>query len=153
MRSPQPIERSLEYRCAECGFELFRPIARLAVSTLGLYEDGRFPGRCLLVLNSHAEHFEDLPESLAQQLSTDARKAARAIRLATRARRVNLAILGNVEPHLHVHLIPRGGANDPAPGRSPWSVDQGEKALDPEASRELVRLIGRNLEAVAIEEG
>jgi diadenosine tetraphosphate (Ap4A) HIT family hydrolase len=125
---------------------LFKPIGELSVSTLGLYDDGRFPGRCLLALNSHAEHFEDLPRTLAQQLTDDIQRAASAIRKATAAKRINLAILGNVEPHLHVHLIPRGGVSDPVPGRSPWSDLGKEKALAPQVARELIDAISRQLD-------
>jgi len=39
-----------KYRCATCGFELHHPIATLSVSALGLYDDARFPGRCILAL-------------------------------------------------------------------------------------------------------
>ena len=99
----------------------------------------------MLALNTHAEHFEDLPKVIAQQLTDDIGKAARAIRKATSADRVNLAILGNVEPHLHVHLIPRGGASDPVPGSSPWSDLGGEKTLAPELARHLVSAISREL--------
>lgn len=144
MQSPQRTSRT-GFRCGDCGFELYRPIAELSVSTLGLYDDARFPGRCLLALNDHAEHFEDLPSQLAVQLASDVQRAARAIREATGVPRINIAILGNVAPHIHVHLVPRGGPNDPLPGRSPWSAPEDAHPLDAEQAARLSDEIAKTL--------
>lgn len=106
--------------CPTCGFKLWLPVARLQVATLGLYDDARFPGRALLVFDDHVEHLEDLPFERARAFFEDARTAARAIKLVASSPRVNYAILGNTEPHLHRHLIPRQPRSEPAPERPPW---------------------------------
>lgn len=116
------------------------------MSTLGLYEDGRFPGRCLLAFNVHVEHFDELSRSSSHQLTDDLRRCAAVIRRVTGASRVNLAILGNVQPHLHVHLIPRGGKADPVPGQSPWSDPGGEIPLPVGEADEWIQAISRALE-------
>lgn len=99
---------------------LWHPIASLGVSTLGLYEDNRYRGRCLLVLNEHHDDMATMPEDLAVLLLKDARVAAKAIQTAVSADRINYAVLGNVISHVHYHLIPRNWSIDPAPRRSPW---------------------------------
>jgi diadenosine tetraphosphate (Ap4A) HIT family hydrolase len=43
------------------------------------------------------------------------------IKKAINGDRMNYAILGNTEPHLHFHLIPRKIDNEPIPNRSPWN--------------------------------
>lgn len=117
--NPQMTTPPSAYRCEQCEFELWLPICRLACSTLGLYDDSRFPGRCILVLHEHIENLASLPKSLGYQFIDDIRLAEQALRAVTGAARVNWAVLGNVEPHLHVHLVPRVG-DEPFPDRSPW---------------------------------
>jgi diadenosine tetraphosphate (Ap4A) HIT family hydrolase len=110
----------ISYKCRVCSFKLWLPIAHLSVSSLGLNNDSRFPGRCLLVLDQHAEHFAEIEPDLASAFIDDARVAAQAIQMVTKAPRINYAILGNKEPHVHIHLIPRGLPNDPIPRQAPW---------------------------------
>ena len=129
------------YECKECGFSLWNPIARLTVSTLGLYDDGRFPGRCLLVLNEHFSQWEVLDRGLMQPFIEDAQRAARAISRASGSPRVNFAILGNTEPHVHCHLIPRRSEGEPNPKKSPWNDPRPVKKLLPDARRILERAI------------
>jgi diadenosine tetraphosphate (Ap4A) HIT family hydrolase len=126
-----------EYTCDVCSFSLWLPIARLGVATLGLYDDARFPGRCLLVLHRHAEHFTDLDATEAGALAQDLRIAGRAIAAVTKPVRVNYALLGNKAPHVHFHLIPRP-ASDPVPHMTPWHHPD---PLTPLGSEERVRLI------------
>lgn len=132
------------YVCDECGFSLWAPIGRLGVSSLGLYDDARYPGRCLLVLGEHHEDFAELPLDLTQAFVADAQHAGRAIRRAVSAERINYAILGNASPHLHFHLIPRGDP-DPAPSRSPWNTTVPQTSLPPGRRDRLVRSIALQL--------
>lgn len=106
--------------CKVCNFDLYLPIASLRVSHLGLYNDARFPGRCLLVLNDHYESFEELPQHLMMLYMEDVKQSIHAIKSATGSDRVNIAILGNREPHVHSHLIPRYPEKEEFPDCSPW---------------------------------
>ena len=56
------------WRCPTCGFAQPRPIAKLRVATLAFYDDARFPGRCVLVLDAHATLVEDLPLETARDV-------------------------------------------------------------------------------------
>ena len=134
------------YTCPKCGFQLFHPIARLSISTLGLYDDARFPGRCLLVLNEHQEDLTELRLELAEHFLRDMRSASRAIKHAAQADRINYAILGNAEPHLHCHLIPRRQEADPVPKRAPWAHPDPVTSLPPNQIRELITSIKLELE-------
>lgn len=107
--------------CQQCGFELWEPIAQSQCTSLGLYSDDRFPGRCILSLNEHRDSLESLPMDTMVSFLRDAQIAMKAIRQATNATRVNIAILGNREPHLHAHLIPRFPKNEQFPDCSPWN--------------------------------
>jgi diadenosine tetraphosphate (Ap4A) HIT family hydrolase len=126
------------WRCAACGFSQAHPIAPLRVSTLALYDDARFPGRAVLVLDAHATHVEDLPLETARELALDVWRAARAVRAAAGAERMNYAAFGNVVPHVHVHLIPRHGPWDEAPRATAWDHPEPERPLAPgEATRRI----------------
>jgi diadenosine tetraphosphate (Ap4A) HIT family hydrolase len=126
------------WRCTACGFAQRHQIATLRATTLALYDDARFPGRCVLVWNAHAELIEDLPLERARDLALDVRDAAAAIRRATGAPRINYAAFGNVVPHVHVHLIPRHGPWDTAPKATAWDHPEAERGL---GEGELERLV------------
>lgn len=132
--------------CDDCGFEVEVPVARLRSGTLGVFSDARLPGRCVLVLNDHAEHFETLDPVVAQHFMADAARAARAIRRVTGAGRVNYALLANQVNHLHLHLFPRGVPEDPNPLVSPWELALPEPPLAPERIESLRVELARALE-------
>jgi diadenosine tetraphosphate (Ap4A) HIT family hydrolase len=133
------------WSCSECGFEQALPIARLRATTLAFYDDARFPGRSVLVLNEHATLIEDLPLDAARDLALDVRQAAAAVRTASGARRINYAAFGNVVAHVHVHLIPRHGAFETAPAATAWDHPKPETKLDPAEADRLVAAIRRAL--------
>lgn len=115
---PKPTTTS--YACGTCGFDLWLPLVRLDVSTLGLYNDARFPGRSILALHDHYEDLSEVELGLLSRFVGDVRRAGTAIKAATGADRMNYAVLGNVAPHVHFHLIPRVLATDPVARRPPW---------------------------------
>lgn len=141
MAAPPP------YRCGACGFELWLTVTGLAVSTLGLYDDARFPGRCLLALDEHADDFSMLPRSLRERYLDDVQRAAQAITAVTGAGRINYAVLGNVEEHVHFHLIPRGRAGDPVPRKAPWAHPDPVHPLPAEEKQELIAALSAALRA------
>jgi diadenosine tetraphosphate (Ap4A) HIT family hydrolase len=136
---------ALSWRCAVCGFAQPQPIAQLRATTLALYDDARFPGRCVLVLNEHATLVEELPLEVARDLALDLRQAAAAIRAASGARRINYAAFGNVVPHVHVHLIPRHGDWETAPAATAWDHPKPETPLDRSEADRLVAAIATAL--------
>ncbi len=136
------------FSCSHCGFALWLPVASLNVSTLGLYDDARFPGRCILALNEHAEDFALMSDDLAFDFILDARLAARAIAEAMAVPRVNYAILGNAEPHVHFHLIPRNPDVDPVPNRSPWNHPDPVRKLDGNLRNGICERIAAALDAL-----
>ena len=141
------VEESPDYKCPECDFTLYIPVAEMDVTVLGLYSDSRFPGRCLLALKEHCEDLVDLSTQTVVRMYEDVRRAAAAIRKTTGAQRINYAVLGNVEPHLHFHLIPRAADSDPLPGQPPWNGTLEDEPLTATAIDELVNSLLTFLEA------
>jgi len=117
--------------CSTCSFELWNPITELNHSAVGLYDDERFIGRSLVVLNEHYELLEDLPPEKLLGFMTDIQETVNVIKKVTGSRRVNVAILGNREPHVHAHLIPRYPEGEIKPDSSPWD-DPRKKSTMPE---------------------
>lgn len=130
--------------CGSCGFDLWLTFGELSVSDIGLYSDARFPGRSILRLKEHYDRFEDVPEELALNFTRDIQKASRLLRETTGAERVNIAILGNSEAHVHAHLIPRWPLLEAKPGSSPWDDPRPREALEKNAMEELLRRLREN---------
>jgi diadenosine tetraphosphate (Ap4A) HIT family hydrolase len=135
------------YTCSTCGFELWLPVLTLDVSTLGLYNDARFPGRSILALHEHYEDLSDVEPDLLSQFMADVSSAGRAIKSATEADRMNYAVLGNIEPHVHFHLIPRVLAKDPVPQRPPWEHPAPVSPLSQDEVDRISDAIARHLRA------
>jgi diadenosine tetraphosphate (Ap4A) HIT family hydrolase len=134
------------YQCAVCGFQVAEVIANLETGALAHYSDRDFPGRCVLAVHEHAEKLEELSPEQLTRLMLDVRRAARAIRQATGAPRINYAVLGNVAPHIHVHLIPRGAPSDRHGSDTPWGPPPKSEPVSRDEAARLRRGIASALE-------
>lgn len=84
-----------------------------------MYDDARYPGRLIVSLRRHHEHFDDLREDTTAMFMADVQKCSRILRKLDGVRRVNIAVLGNRDPHVHAHVIPRY-ADEVNADRAPW---------------------------------
>ncbi len=137
----------MSYCCKECGFDLWQYVARIPSAHVGLYDDNRYPGRCLVVLPRHAEEFAELTKAEMFDFMFSVQRVAKAIKNAVGATRMNYAILGNAVPHIHAHIIPRF-EDDPNPNSSPWSRSDKAKAMPKEKSQEIIQRIREELDLV-----
>jgi len=138
----------VNYKCQMCGFELWNPIEDhgvLVASKLGLYNDGRFPGRCILALYSHYTELIRINPDILHEFMLDVQSVGKAIQEATGADRINYAILGNAVPHVHCHIIPRVWADDPNPTSTPWSRNDKAWEMPKERYTEIMRDIQSHL--------
>jgi len=127
------------------GFELWNPVADLPDTYVGLYDDNRFPGRCLVVLKEHHEHFNELSADCVNKFMTQIQQVMDVVKLVTGVERVNLAILGNTVPHIHAHLIPRYPDEEKYPGKSPWNDPRTLVTLPTAERIELIEKFNRHL--------
>lgn len=99
-----------------------------------LADDAQYPGFCRLIWNAHVGEMTDLPVQDRNALMEAVWLVESAVRDVMRPRKVNLASLGNVVPHLHWHVIPRYGddAHFPAPV---WAPPQRELDVEQLAAR------------------
>ena len=70
-------------------------------------------GYCLLLPDPVVPHLNSLSGEARDQFLRDMTALGDAVLAVTRAERINYEILGNVEPALHAHVIPRHASEDP----------------------------------------
>ena len=80
---------------------------RGAACRLILVAEPALPGYCRVVWERHVREISDLSCGEARHLQRVVAAAERAVREVAAPRKVNVASLGNVVPHLHVHVVPR----------------------------------------------
>lgn len=131
--------------CSKCGFQLWTPLFASNTVTIALYDDARFPGRLLVSLNDHYEHLDEVPEAVIARLMSSTQSAVRCMKLVLGVERVNMAILGNREPHVHAHLVPRYPQHEPLPDRAPWEDPRPRERLDPVERKRLIMKLSQAL--------
>jgi diadenosine tetraphosphate (Ap4A) HIT family hydrolase len=115
------IHRQVE--AARAG-ELARVIARMASGWAVLGDPQITGGYCLLLPDPVVSDLNALSGEARRQFLDDMAALGDAVLAVTAAERINYEILGNVEPALHAHVIPRFAAEDPAVRTKPvWLHD------------------------------
>ncbi len=118
-------------------------VARLPSGFVTLFEQQTLPGYCVLIADPLAGSLNELSEESRARFLADLARLGDAIPKALRValphrpfRRMNYAILGNVDPTLHAHAMPRF-EDEPDATRTkaywafPPSALQAEQAFDP----------------------
>ena len=92
------------------------PVGDLALSSVLLLNDARFPWFVLVPRISGASEVTDLTEEQSVQLMQEIRIAARVMMELSRPDKVNVGALGNIVAQLHVHVIGRFRSDPAWPG-------------------------------------
>ena len=98
--------------------ELARVVARVPSGWAVLGDPQILPGYCLLLPDPVVPDLNALRGPARQQFLDDMARLGDAVLAVTGAERINYEMLGNVEPALHAHVIPRylvGAAPNAAP--------------------------------------
>lgn len=134
------------FKCEICNFELFNPVASLKTCSVGLYDDNRFPGRCIVSLSKHHENIAFVPATLRNEFLDEIFLVGRVLQTTlNNVCRINYAVLGNAESHVHAHVIPRFLDNDPIPHSAPWQHPLKAQTLGIEERTRLVQLLAEAL--------
>ena len=101
-----------------------RVIARMPSGWAVLGDPQILPGYSLLLPDPVVPHLNALTGSARDRFLSDMAALGDAVLAVTSAERINYEILGNVEPALHAHVIPRYAWEVEALRRTPvWSHD------------------------------
>ena len=83
------------------------------------------PGHVVLIPKQHTDYLFDLAPTAYESLWTAAARIAPALKDATSAKRIGVAVEGFSVPHVHVHLVPLFAFDDLNPSRAK-SLDAAE---------------------------
>lgn len=103
-------------------------IARMRSGWAVMGETQITPGYCLLLPDPVVPSLNDLTGEARQDFLRDMARLGDAVLSVTDASRINYEILGNVEPVLHAHIIPRYATEDEPLVRQPVWLHDWEKA-------------------------
>lgn len=126
--------------------ELERAIARMPSGWAVLGDPQITRGYCLLLPDPVVPDLNALTGEARQQFLHDMATLGDAVLAVTGAERINYEILGNVEPALHAHVIPRHTAEEPDLRRKPvWLHDWSAAGPIDADALALARLIAARL--------
>lgn len=83
------------------------PLAQFALCEVRLMDDANHPWLILVPRVENAVEVIDLDAVQQAQLMQEIDRASRALQVAVKPHKLNVAALGNVVPQLHVHVIAR----------------------------------------------
>lgn len=93
------------------------PVLWLGLCELRLQNDARWPWVVLVPQRTGVEEFHDLSPLDQAMLTFEANVVSRALKNVSSCQKINIGMLGNVVPQLHLHIVgrSRGDANWPGP--------------------------------------
>jgi len=125
---------------------LTRAIARMRSGWAVLGDPQITRGYCLLLPDPVVPDLNSLTGDAREQFLRDMTALGDAVLAVTGAERINYEILGNVEPALHAHVIPRHASEDPdLRKKAVWLHDWSKAPGLDAAATELGRLIAARL--------
>lgn len=116
----------------------------MSVSSVGLYDDARFPGRSLVSLREHYDSITEVPTTILAAFAIDIQRVCVSVLKVAAADRVNVAILGNRDPHVHAHVIPRF-SEERDPYETIWQDSRPRRSLRDGRADELILALGSEL--------
>ena len=119
------------------------PVAHWTLSELRLMDDANHPWLILVPRVEDAVELIDLTDTQQAELTREIAMASRALQVAFKPHKLNVAALGNLVPQLHVHVIARF-EDDIAWPRPVWGMASAQpyspEALVPRMQRLLAAL-------------
>jgi len=82
-------------------------ICDLTVSTLFLFKEQSYPGRCVVAFNKHINELFELSENERAAFINDVCRVAEAIQKAFLPVKINYGAYSDKLPHLHFHIVPK----------------------------------------------
>lgn len=87
--------------------DLMIEIKEMDISTLYLFKEQTYAGRCVLAYKGHQNHLTELDDKELALYMKDIARAAKAIMKAVNPDKINYGAYSDKLPHLHFHLVPK----------------------------------------------
>jgi diadenosine tetraphosphate (Ap4A) HIT family hydrolase len=87
--------------------DLMIEIGPMQVSTLYLFKEQTYRGRCVVAYRAHVNELFELPPSELTLFTQDVARAAKAMKAAFNPAKINYGAYSDKLPHLHMHLVPK----------------------------------------------
>ena len=87
--------------------QLMIEIAQLEVSTVFLFKEQTYKGRCNVVYKDHVKELFHLEDQELTSFMKDVKKVAEAIDKAFGPNKINYGAYGDTLHHLHMHVVPK----------------------------------------------
>lgn len=124
--------------------DLMIEICELTASTLYLFKEQTYRGRCIVAYKGHVNELFELPAEERNLFMADVAKAATAIKKAFGPNKINYGVYSDKLPHLHFHLVPK--YQDGPSWGSTFAMMPEDKVLLQEAEyNQLIQLIKESL--------
>lgn len=92
--------------------QLMIEIAQLEVSTVFLFKEQTYKGRCNVVYKDHVKELFHLEEQDLTSFMKDVKKVAEAVDKAFGPNKINYGAYGDTLHHLHMHVVPKYEGKD-----------------------------------------
>jgi diadenosine tetraphosphate (Ap4A) HIT family hydrolase len=124
--------------------DLMIEICQLGVSTLYLFREQTYRGRCIVAYKGHVNELYELEDKELALFMQDVTRAASAIKKAFSPDKINYGAYSDKLPHLHFHVVPKykdgytwGGTFEMSPAN--------KQHLSEAEYQEMIELIKKNL--------
>ncbi|PAW89853.1 MAG: HIT family protein [Opitutia bacterium Tous-C4FEB] len=87
--------------------DLMIEIAPMQVSTLYLFKEQTYRGRCVVAYRHHINELFELSDAERDRFMADVARAAKAMQAAFNPAKINYGAYSDKLPHLHFHLVPK----------------------------------------------
>lgn len=87
--------------------ELMIEICKLNVSTVYLFREQTYKGRCIVAYKDHTKELYELNDDELLAFMHDVNKVAQALKNAFSPEKINYGAYSDKLPHLHIHLVPK----------------------------------------------
>lgn len=82
-------------------------VAKLDISTLYLFREQTYKGRCIVSFDKHVNELFELSEEELFLFMKDVTKVAKTLKKVFNADKINYGIYSDKLPHLHFHIVPK----------------------------------------------
>lgn len=112
-------------------------------STLYLFREQSHPGRMVVAFRGHVSEIADLTPQQLQAYMADVAKVAKLIHKMYKPDKINYGAFGDLNPHLHFHLVPK--YKDDFEWGGNFQINPRQKELDEEEAAVIIEKIRKEL--------